>query len=963
MSLTGYMLQHQRDYNPRSPQYSSTQTVRVYDIKHCDTVSYGSLWYLFDSSTEYWENNSNPFYSLPSSILYSGVYYKSYSSFSDSYGTIEFFSAKKCLTYKANLPNVKYASVNEVLEISASKLTTLVTNDSGYYTLLNCIDLKAVSCSCLGYHCYIYPYNGSLPNLAFARDTHILTSRSLTGGSILSELPNLIYTYSVCFDSGVRLPNLIYTYCYNTGYFNYISSAPKLSYINGRNVDLISDTTTISSIYLPNLLSCEGVSFLMDGKLPIILPNLTAVSKCGMFSCYYNSFSLTLPNAYVCKLGYLSDGTITLPKAKKVYANCSNTPINCPNAQSIGLYLDGDSVSATFTQNGGYFWFGNFFRSGVMNIGDNIYFSKENSYSPFNTNINAGSRVAFRYTDFKSGTDWVGSINGLGNEIVLCDYTSKSIITEFFGVKFSSANCPLLMSKSLTTIDGDWFGVCSGIANTTMLTTVNLPSAWMIDFSAFNNCTLLESVNLPQATFIGGNAFNSCTKLSQISLPKALFVGDNAFSGCSALTTVNLPEATYIGDSAFKDCSALTSINLPNVTYLGEYALKGCTALSSISIPKIEYIDTSAIPKNTNIGWYELIDGGERKLSLFNASGKVTLSNMAIVFSSVLCGFSNVTEYNLPDTLVVEGNAFQSCYNLTSISLPNAKVVDFTAFANCGNLSYISLPNLVYATNFSQLPVNIVDVNLSEVSTVIDLTYSMSNYPLVTVPLSLYHAYSCFGSYISPYHNGKNTGYKIITKRCVNPRNSLYNTTSTTRILDTNTCVDNDVTVNVLYFSFSNNIESYYRNAWTSIDKQYRSPYRAITIIDYGTLIKTISAYAFESDSYITTISLPNVTSIGEWAFNSCSSLTSVNFSNLTQIDKGAFNECCNLISVSFPKLSNIGEWAFHNCSSLTSISLPKAEYIDSGAFVDCTNLKAIYVPTSMISELTSQYSSLYVGI
>ena len=99
-----------------------------------------------------------------------------------------------------------------------------------------------------------------------------------------------------------------------------------------------------------------------------------------------------------------------------------------------------------------------------------------------------------------------------------------------------------------------------------------------------------------------------------------------------------------------------------------------------------------------------------------------------------------------------------------------------------------------------------------------------------------------------------------------------------------------------------------------------------ITILRTGTFMHCQS---------LTTVDLPNVTSIGESSFESCISLTTVNLPNVTSIDR----------------------YAFYNCASLTTIDLPNVTSIEESAFSSCTSLTTLIIRTSTLCILDTPYA------
>lgn len=88
-----------------------------------------------------------------------------------------------------------------------------------------------------------------------------------------------------------------------------------------------------------------------------------------------------------------------------------------------------------------------------------------------------------------------------------------------------------------------------------------------------------------------------------------------------------------------------------------------------------------------------------------------------------------------------------------------------------------------------------------------------------------------------------------------------------------------------------------------------------------GVIVTTIGSYAFNGNTSITNILLPNtIVEIEEYAFIGCSNLLSINFEEgLNKIGTHAFAYCPNLKSIYIPvSVSIIEMYAFRNCYTLT---------------------------------------------
>lgn len=162
----------------------------------------------------------------------------------------------------------------------------------------------------------------------------------------------------------------------------------------------------------------------------------------------------------------------------------------------------------------------------------------------------------------------------------------------------------------------------------------------------------------------------------------------------------------------------------------------------------------------------------------------------------------------------------------------------------------------------------------------------------------------------------------------------------------------------------------------SAIITRYSGSAAALTIpssLD-GHTVKQIGSYAFEKNTTLTSVSIPEtVTELEYSAFKGCTSLTAVTIpSGLTKsgsLGSGAFSGCSALTTVQFgsglvsipealfegtglktitlpESVTSIGSWAFANCAKLEQVSFPAGlTSIDLGAFENCTALTAVTLP------------------
>ena len=118
---------------------------------------------------------------------------------------------------------------------------------------------------------------------------------------------------------------------------------------------------------------------------------------------------------------------------------------------------------------------------------------------------------------------------------------------------------------------------------------------------------------------------------------------------------------------------------------------------------------------------------------------------------------------------------------------------------------------------------------------------------------------------------------------------------------------------------------------------------KSLTLTD----VETIGEYAFSACTYLESVNMPQVVTVGECAFNEWkkgTKLTSLNLPNATTIGDWAFAYSSLLTSINLPKVTSIGVLAFGFCD-IRTLDLPEVTTIDGEAFLDNYNLVSCSAP------------------
>lgn len=119
-----------------------------------------------------------------------------------------------------------------------------------------------------------------------------------------------------------------------------------------------------------------------------------------------------------------------------------------------------------------------------------------------------------------------------------------------------------------------------------------------------------------------------------------------------------------------------------------------------------------------------------------------------------------------------------------------------------------------------------------------------------------------------------------------------------------------------------------------------------------------VVAYAFYNRTGITSVSMPNTTTIGSYAFQGCSNLVSVDAKELTGVSNPnnwlwVFRQCTKLKNIALPKARSVPNGTFYGCSQLEAVDFTNASDLNQECFRNCTTLNTVVLrKTSAITTL-----------
>lgn len=114
---------------------------------------------------------------------------------------------------------------------------------------------------------------------------------------------------------------------------------------------------------------------------------------------------------------------------------------------------------------------------------------------------------------------------------------------------------------------------------------------------------------------------------------------------------------------------------------------------------------------------------------------------------------------------------------------------------------------------------------------------------------------------------------------------------------------------------------------------------------------------AFENCGSLTNVSLPELIIVPDNGFNNCNVLVNVTIPNVTTIGNGSFSYCTALTTIVLSNVTTVGQSAFSYCDALTAINLPNATTVGQAAFCHCNNLDTAILPNVQTIEQQCFYS------
>lgn len=422
----------------------------------------------------------------------------------------------------------------------------------------------------------------------------------------------------------------------------------------------------------------------------------------------------------------------------------------------------------------------------------------------------------------------------------------------------------------------------SSYGDGTGITTVSAQSVLAFPPKVNENLMSETSINISSSFWGGGRfafykdqnltTFDELGQFSSINtIPTGMFLK-------SSLSSIDFSNIAYIYPRAFESTQLSGVINIPKFKeFKGrDYNLTGYNHgganFASTNITEINLgsdiqsgLKVQTIPEGCfwSTVYLQTITGLDDILTI----GKDAFRNNTAI--------TNLSDLNNNVTEIYEG-AFKSCSSLVCINITNCTTIGSGAFSGCSDL-------LALDTN------NPSEVNNND-------TYTLN--------------WSVIGnSHNSMFYGCKLTGKTIILPNLTTIPSSCFQSTNIKKVIATNV-----TTVNGSAFYDSKQLQELELGSVLTIGNNAFYNCTSLTTLKFGSLqandisqLTSIGESVFWKDRtpslpLSSTISLPNLTSLGQNAFRGRTEITSVtNLGSIETLEANSFDDCNNLTSITFP--------------------------------------------------------------
>lgn len=134
---------------------------------------------------------------------------------------------------------------------------------------------------------------------------------------------------------------------------------------------------------------------------------------------------------------------------------------------------------------------------------------------------------------------------------------------------------------------------------------------------------------------------------------------------------------------------------------------------------------------------------------------------------------------------------------------------------------------------------------------------------------------------------------------------------------------------------------------------------------DISISVASVVNYAFYQRTAITSVNMPNTSTIGSYAFYGCSNIVSINAKNLVGVSNPnnwthVFQSCSKLKNIALPKLRSVPNATFYGCTQLEAADFTNAIGLYQDCLRNCSSLNTVVLRKT--PEITTTTLDAFTG-
>ena len=478
---------------------------------------------------------------------------------------------------------------------------------------------------------------------------------------------------------------------------------------------------------------------------------------------------------------------------------------------------------------------------------------------------------------------------------------------------------------------------------------------------SFFNCTNIQKIFLDQTsvTSIPKHCFENTPKLTEIYLSDINTIDENAFTN-SGLTQFKIPRSiTSLQNSFMSSSENLVEVDFSNTTIkaLPHYAFYKCSKLSKIILPStLEKIESYALSMTNlidfSIGNTHILDEGAFADCVNLKSIDLTSLKASFLPTKIFYNCHSLATLKWPNTKIfIDSYAFYNCTSLSRIAFENiSEIVGLkdSAFSSCVNLEYVNLSKATfkeYSRNlFSNTGKLTIDWPSKETCPGFKLgeeMFSSSRIEKIVLPSNCEALEKKAFSMCSllSFIDIQKVNIQAIPERCFEHCfiNTIIWPESELSIIDTEAFISS----NINEVRLPNSIKIINDRCFSQCDNL-----RSVDLSE--TIVEIIPIEAFKQCIRLETVLLPKILKVIKSSALQITKINPIQFPHsLETIMDHAFEQCTNIIELDFSRcifMKELQSYSFADCSSLDTVRLPPhIESLHLDVFIGSYHIKSFY--------------------